>query len=221
MDYIIWQLAALVILVVGIGLIGVLLSPKGRIETRREETGMQKKLYLVPLDDISRELVDYLGTKILGRFKFKINSGMIAKLPEESYNPERGGFFSSIILNKLQFLKASDDEYIVAVTDEDLFTPGTDYIISDSDRLGGVAIISTHRLRPEFYGLPQDNSTLRSRALKKLIYEIGHLLGLSNCEAKNCVMYSSKTIADMDSQSDRFCRRCRLELSIPIKVPKL
>ncbi|MBD3168123.1 MAG: hypothetical protein GF307_01480 [candidate division Zixibacteria bacterium] len=220
MDYIIWQLIALGALIISIGLIGALLLPDKEKENKREDTGMQKKLYLVPLDELSRGLADWLGTKLAGRVNYKISSGMIAKLPEESYNQDRGGYYSSIVLNKLQFLKASEEELILAVTDEDLFTPTTDYVISSSDKLAGAAIISTQRLRPDFYGLPADNDVLKIRALKKALHEIGHLIGLENCNDDSCVMYSSKEVSDIDFQTDKFCQRCLMHLTLPVKVPK-
>jgi archaemetzincin len=220
MDYITWQLVALGALILGIGLTAALLLPEKKKEIYREEIKMQKKLYLVPLDETSRGLADWIGSKLSGRMKFKISSGMTSKLPEESFNSQRGGYFSSVVLNKLQFNKASDDEFILAVTDEDLFTPTTDFVFSGSDQLAGVAIVSTQRLRPEFYGLPADSEILRIRALKIAVHEIGHLLGLESCNDTNCVMFASTKISEVDFQSDRFCQRCMLELSMPAKVPR-
>ncbi|MCP4631963.1 MAG: hypothetical protein GY855_03475, partial [candidate division Zixibacteria bacterium] len=60
MNYIILQIIALVVLVLGIGATGVLMMPKKRTETLREDSGMQKKLYLVPLDETSRGLADWM-----------------------------------------------------------------------------------------------------------------------------------------------------------------
>lgn len=220
MNLVVWQLVALGILVLGIGLTGTLLIPKKSKRIKKEETRMLKKLYLVPLDEQSRGISDWLGAKLMGVFQLKVNSGLVAKMPEEAYNPSRDAYFSSVILNKLQFLKASEDEFLVAITDEDLFTPTTDFIYSSSDKLAGVAIVSTQRLKPEYYGLPQSIEVLRNRTLKKTIHEIGHILGLDNCDDSNCIMYSSKEVSDIDIQSDRFCQRCRVVLTIPSKVSK-
>ena len=220
MSYIIWQSLALGVLILVMGLTGAILLVAINREEDREETGLQKKLYLVPLDEVSRGLADWLGSKLSSKFRFKINTSMVAKLPEESYSASRDSYFSSIILNKLQFLKASEDEYILAVTEEDLFTPNTDYVFSSSDGLAGVAIVSAQRLKPEFYGLPQSDEVVRMRAMKRAVHEIGHLLTLDNCDENSCLMYSSKTISDLDYQSDKFCHGCKLELTLPVKVPK-
>ncbi|MCP4634111.1 MAG: hypothetical protein GY855_14395 [candidate division Zixibacteria bacterium] len=196
------------------------MMPKKRTETLREDSGMQKKLYLVPLDETSRGLADWMTQQLANRYKFKINSGLVAKLPDEAFNSQRSSYYSSVILNKIQFLKASEDELMLAITEEDLFTPNTEFVLSDSDKLAGVGIISTQRLRPEFHGLPYDNEILRTRALKKAVHEIGHLLGLENCENENCVMFSSKDITEVDFQMDRYCQQCMVALSLPVKVPK-
>jgi archaemetzincin len=45
--------------------------------------------------------------------------------------------------------------------------------------LGGTAaVVSSHRLANEFYGLPKDARRFHERTAKEVVHELGHLFGL-------------------------------------------
>jgi archaemetzincin len=216
----IWQLLVTFLLIILAVLVLHLLRPPRRIVRESRITVMRNKLYVVPLDEPSRFLVDYLIAKLTSKFDYKFQSGLVARLPEEAFNPNRGQFFCSVILNKLQLLKGNDAELILAVTDEDLFLTTASFVFGHADPLGRVAIVSTHRLRPEFYGLPQSMNTLKERLLKVAIHQLGHINGLSNCDSPECVMFKATNITEMDDRQESFCPKCLMELAIPTKVGK-
>ena len=217
----VWQLLVTLFLIVLAVLVLQLLRPPKRRADEKKVTVMRNKLYIVPLDEPSRFLVEYLMAKLTSKFDYKFQSGLVAKLPEEAFSPTRGQFFCSVILNKLQLLKGNDAEIILAVTDEDLFLATDSFVFGHADSLGRVAIVSSHRLRPEFYGLPQSNKILKERLLKVAIHQLGHINGLSNCDNADCVMFKATSITEMDDRQEGFCPKCLMELAIPSKVGKL
>ena len=77
---------------------------------------------------------------------------------------------------------------------------------------GPCAVVSTFRLRQEFYGLNPDDSLLRERLLKEAIHELGHTLHLRHCQDYQCVMASSPSVEWIDLRDSRFCAACRHEL---------
>ncbi|HMA05591.1 MAG TPA: hypothetical protein VKO45_06650, partial [Methanomicrobiales archaeon] len=113
----------------------------------------------------------------------------------------------------------------LGITEADLFSPGLNFVFGIANR--GRALISTFRLREEFYGparkpdgfpvrhLPsgpggrEPNATVfRRRVLVESVHELGHALGLDHCEFPGCVMYFSNWIGDTDRKGPGFCFRC-------------
>jgi archaemetzincin len=100
------------------------------------------------------------------------------------------------------------EKWILAITNVDLSIPVLTFVFGEA-RLGGrSAVISTFRLREEFYGYPSDDMVLLSRVEKEAIHEVGHMLGLTHCLDRNCVMYPSNTLLHTDVKSTKLCPRC-------------
>jgi archaemetzincin len=73
---------------------------------------------------------------------------------------------------------------------------------------GRCALVSTHRLRQEFYGLPGDPELLRERLLKEAVHELGHTLELTHCDDYDCVMASSHSVEWIDLKTPNLCNIC-------------
>ena len=70
-------------------------------------------------------------------------------------------------------------------------------------------MVSTHRLRQEFYGLPADPDLLQERLLKETMHELGHTLELTHCDDYGCVMASSHAVEWIDLKEPFLCADCR------------
>lgn len=105
-----------------------------------------------------------------------------------------------------------DDVYVLLVTDKDLYAAGLNFVFGLAWR--GVAVISNHRLRPEFYGHPQDRKLYLERVIKEAVHEIGHLHGLTHCGDRSCVMAFSNSILDTDRKDWKLCRKCLAKLRL-------
>jgi len=75
------------------------------------------------------------------------------------------------------------------------------------------ALIALPRLKPEFYGLPQNEGFYYTRVVKEAVHELGHTFGLNHCKKRECVMHFSNSLADTDYKGKDFCEDClnRLE----------
>jgi len=94
----------------------------------------------------------------------------------------------------------------LGITGADIFSPGMNFVFGLA--CTGTALISTFRLRPELYGGSVNLKVYRWRVLTETVHELGHALGLPNCEYPGCVMYFSTWIGDTDRKGPRFCFRC-------------
>ncbi len=178
---------------------------------------MYEKIYVVPLDENSRSHSDWLGQTLARKMGFRLQSGIVSRLPEEAYNAGSNQYYAVPILAKLELLKGSEDEIILAVTDEDLFIPNKNFVFGQANSVGRTAIISILRLKPEYYGLPEDEELLRSRLLASALHELGHLLGLKNC-SNDCVMENIGNVNELDRRAEGYCPSCLLNLTLPTKV---
>ena len=109
-------------------------------------------------------------------------------------------YFSTVILQKLELLKASQREVILGLLEDDLYSASTPFIVGDSDRIGSCAVVSYFRIRQEFYGLPEDERMVFKRILKESSKHLGRILGLTLCRNPRCVMYYSDNMFDIDQK---------------------
>ncbi len=75
-----------------------------------------------------------------------------------------------------------------------------------------VAVVSSERLKNEFYGLPPSDDYLIERLSKEGAHELGHLHGLKHCNEEDCIMYSPKTLDDLERKKRDLCEICHASI---------
>ena len=125
----------------------------------------------------------------------------------------RGQYNSTTLLAELlKHVSPVGDTRLVAVTDLDLFVPILTFVFGEAQLDGRVAIISTHRLRQAFYGLPDDPELLLERLEKEAVHELGHTFGLLHCSDYECVMHSSTSVEGVDIKGAQLCADCQAQV---------
>lgn len=130
--------------------------------------------------------------------------------PLFAFHPERQQYHSTAILARLSKIALPEGVSLLGVAEVDLYIPILMFVFGEAQVTQPCALISSYRLRQEFYGLPQDETLLRQRLCKEAVHELGHTLGLRHCDDYQCAMAPSHSVEWMDLKSERYCDACRV-----------
>jgi archaemetzincin len=167
---------------------------------------------LVPLDPATRGSFDHLADALRSAFRTEVRVRAPWFEVDDVFEPSRGQYSSTEILAHLLDAPseiAADNGKLLGVTGVDLFIPVLTFVFGEAQLDGRAAVVSTHRLRAELYGLLPNPATLRDRLAKEAIHELGHTYGLVHCHVPECVMNSSTYVEEIDLKSSEFCNGCR------------
>lgn len=182
---------------------------------RRSSSGTvpREKLTLVPFYCGEREaLLGPLTHELSTVFEVDVVRRAPSFDPEEAYDPARGQYATRTLLASLLEQQPSTGR-ILGVTDVDLFVPVLTFVFGEAQLGGRAAVVSSHRLAPEKYGLSKNLALLEQRLFKEAIHELGHTYELVHCTDSRCVMASSPAVEGIDLKDARFCSRCRQVLT--------
>lgn len=168
-----------------------------------------KRIQLIPFGSIPVDILTGLSTGLSKEFSSPCDVLPPEPDPEFAFNLSRQQYLSTEILALLTRRTMPEDWRILGVTLFDLYIPILTFVFGEAQLKGQCAVVSTHRLHQEFYGLPADPALLRDRLLKEAIHELGHTMTLSHCEDYQCVMSPSHGVEWIDLKSSHFCSACR------------
>ena len=129
--------------------------------------------------------------------------------PEFAFHGERQQYHSSEILQRMQKFVTADSWRVLGIAAVDLYIPILTFVFGEAQMSGPCAVLSAHRLRQEFYGLPPDPELFRQRLIKEAVHELGHTLNLTHCDDYRCVMASSHAAEWIDLKESALCGNCR------------
>jgi len=170
------------------------------------------KLRLIPVGNVDNKILKKIKDGLEQTF------GCPSKIEKEidnlaqAYDPRRKQYSAPVLLSILKTQRVEKDEKVLGISDIDLYAPGLNFVFGEADTLSEVAIISLHRLRQDYYGLPPDEVLFQDRATKEAIHELGHTFGLGHCPDTRCIMQFSNTLADTDWKLAVFCNQCHPKL---------
>lgn len=176
---------------------------------------MKDKLYIVPIHRPRQENLELLKQALSEVFPLRVEFLTLDMDIESVFNARRHQYHSTEILANLLRRMPNDTERILAVTDLDLYIPILTFVFGEAQLRGHAAVVSCHRLKNEFYGIPADSDALMDRLIKEAVHELGHTYGLVHCENYSCVMHASTYVEEIDIKDYHFCPDCRIQLENP------
>jgi len=170
------------------------------------------KVGIFTVGDVDLRLLYRLACGLEERFlyKFLIESSLSA--PTSAFNAVKKQYFAPALLNRIKVAFPPEIKYALGITRVDLYGVSLNYIFGDANADERIALVSYHRLRPEFYGHTTENTLLFDRILKESMHQLAHVLGSKHCYNQNCVMYYSNNIYDIDRKTSLFCSECEKKL---------
>ncbi len=175
---------------------------------------MNLKAKLVPVGEINEDVLSSISKGVETVFDFAFDGvviGEIMFLPSQAYDPKREQYRASSILKRLSKSKSSRVK-VLGVTAEDLYSRDLNFVFGQAQKPGDLALISLHRLKPEFWGDEKDKGLFLKRAVKEAVHELGHTFGLDHCDDRKCVMTFSNRIGHTDRKKASFCERCEKKI---------
>jgi len=167
---------------------------------------------ILPLGDAREDVLAAVALGAREALGTKVALAEPAPVPEAAYSGARGQYDASMILNAIRGDGLPKGFKRVGISDVDLFSGGLNFVFGQADLSGPTAVISLARLRNEFYGRGADAPLLIERAVKEVVHEVGHTLGLGHCKNPDCVMYFSNSLLDTDRKGATWCPPCASRL---------
>ncbi len=165
-------------------------------------------ILIFPVGGADASIIEFLALSLRENLGLSCKVSDITISLEGTYDVVRKQYYSTKLLERLLAHHEDDETKLLGVADVDLFIPPLSFVFGEAQFDNPASIVSTYRLRQEFYGLPEDAQMLYLRCEKEAVHELGHSFGLVHCRDYRCVMYLSYSVEDIDLKANSFCRKC-------------
>lgn len=167
-----------------------------------------KLLHLLPIGELPSGLLHHIGLNLANVIGVPCEVLPYSLDPGFAYHGERQQYHSSEILRRMQDHVRGDTWRLMGVAAVDLYIPILTFVFGEAQMGGPCAVVSGHRLRQEFYGLPPDQELFLGRLLKETVHEIGHTVELTHCDDYSCAMAPSHAVEWIDIKESTLCPSC-------------
>src|SRR5581483_8896429 len=124
--------------------------------------------------------------------------------PPRAWKKERKQYDADEILKHLKNRLEDDALVCVAILDDDLFTPGLNFVFGEGSLVHKVGAYSFHR----FGGEDVADPLYKKRCFKLVAHEVGHILGMEHCIYYECVMNGANSLDEDDKAPLHLCPVC-------------
>ena len=154
---------------------------------------------------VGMDILDELSAALAGIFHVSCRVESEPLEASFSYDVMRGQYHSTALLQRLASRRVDQGRHLLGISGADLYVPILTFVFGEAQLAGNCAVVSLHRLREEFYGLPANREVEGERLLKVAVHELGHTLGLKHCPDWQCVMASAHSVERVDQKKAYFC----------------
>jgi predicted Zn-dependent protease len=169
---------------------------------------------LQPYEDIDIAYLNIAKEAIEDYYGYDVKILEPIKLPKIARKKvgSRYKYNADKLLIHLQQALPDDVTKIVGIVDHNIYTD-QGVIVSKSKRPGPVTIVSISQVKK----LTRNTELFKNRLKKIVLKQVGHSIGLSNCENKDsnsdCLMNSGASRSGLDRVGYHFCEECAKKLN--------
>ncbi len=153
--------------------------------------GRESEAFSRLIDEAVKRMDDLLSEELNLRLKVFEFAGPHLSPVAGSYSPL--DFLQIGITEKLE----RNIHFLLMVSDVDLSSSTISYVVSLTSQLTNVAVLSTKRLSPSFWGEPEDFELTVERLTALMLHAIGHLLNLRHEENPQNALYDFDEVQDL------------------------
>ena len=165
-------------------------------------------IHLLPIGPVDEDPLIAIGSGIRCTFGVAVHRLQHIEVPDYAFDSVRNQYSSELILRRIAQRSSDGAVRILAVTDVDLFIPMLTFVYGQAQLNGKTSLISTARMRQEFYGLPPSRALMLRRVVKESLHELGHTFGLTHCLVPSCPMVVATVISQLDAKGETLCSDC-------------
>jgi archaemetzincin len=159
--------------------------------------------------DLQSRTFDGIAAVMRNVFSVPVTVANVSLNLDDLYDSGRDQYNSTALLAKILSTFDTRNNKSIVVVDVDLFIPVLTFVYGEAQLDGHAAVVSSHRLNNQYYGLPQNDRLMVSRLEKEIVHEVGHTFGLYHCRDYECVMKSSTYVEEIDLKKSQPCPECR------------
>jgi archaemetzincin len=168
-----------------------------------------KTLDLLPIGELDARLLEDLARALADSLSLPCRLLNSRLDPQLAFHAERGQYHSSELLQAMQPYATEGAWRVLGITGVDLYIPILTFVFGEAQVGGPCALVSFHRLRQQFYGLPADAGLLSDRLVKEAVHEVGHTFDLTHCDDYSCAMAPSHAVEWIDLKQATLCSSCQ------------
>lgn len=165
-------------------------------------------IYLLPVGLIEDEVLKVLEQRLHQVLGWDIRRSAPLQMPTTAFNAVRQQYEALQVMRTVAEVIPADATRALGIMKEDISIPMLTFVFGQAQLHGQVALMSLARLRQEFYGLPENEELMMTRAVKEALHELGHTFGLVHCPTTSCVMTLANDIQHVDKKESEFCGGC-------------
>lgn len=169
------------------------------------------RVEVVPLGQVNLTAAHVVAGNLQALLGLAARVGEPQDEPENALLANRGQYDAGIILKELE--QGPGAPLRLGLTTVDLCLPFLDYVFGEAQVGGRAAVVSLHRLSRGQGGTTVPREVMLERLAKVALHEMAHVLGLTHCRVRNCLMSFSESLARIDRIELSMCPDCRDDLA--------
>lgn len=170
---------------------------------------MSKVIRIYNSSDLQSRTLDRIAVTVRNVFGIPVSISNVSLNLQDIYDNGREQYNSTALLAKILHTFDTKNNKSIVIVDEDLFIPVLTFVFGEAQLDGSAAVVSTHRLKNQYYGLQTNDQMMHERLEKEIVHELGHTFGLYHCRDYECVMKSSTYVEEIDLKKVLPCKACQ------------